>query len=282
MAMRSFDLLLVPICLISLAWEPNFSHGFINYNESGQHLATMREMARGSLLFRDLFVQYGPLHYFVPYWAAGAFGESLETLRGYFLLGEIAGFLAAWGLCRALIPSRIFASAAALVMVIEAHHTFWSARWGGFRFAFVYLSLWCLVVALNRQRPRLLFFAGAGAALAFLHTYDAGAAAGLAAAVYFIHALATRRRSAELARELTLYSLGLAVCLLPFLLYLLATETLGDYWAQLPFLNPGRAWVQPISPGVVTPTVMAPGLIYLLALVYCVQEFRDTRSERGR
>ena len=169
-AQRVYDLLLLPLLVIALAFEPNFRHGFMNYSESGQHLATMRELANGSLLFRDLFVQYGPLHYYVPTLFAGVFGESIATLRGYFLAGEIFGFLALWGLCRALIPNRIFATAAVIVAVMYAHHPFWSTRWGGFRFAFVYLSLWCLVALLRNRRPHLPVLAGAFAALAFLHT----------------------------------------------------------------------------------------------------------------
>ncbi len=42
---RAFEQLLVPLCVIALVWEPNFAHGFINYNESGQHLSTIRELA---------------------------------------------------------------------------------------------------------------------------------------------------------------------------------------------------------------------------------------------
>jgi hypothetical protein len=276
---RVFEFVLVPLCLVALAYEPNYAHGFINYNESGQHLAAIRELARGSLLFRDLFVQYGPLHYFVPYWTTGIFGESIPTLRGYFLAGEIAGFLAMLGLCRALIPSRVFATAAAFVIVMEAHHPFWSTRWGGFRFAFVYLSLWCLVIALQQRRPRLLFLAGLSGALALLHTYDAGAAACLAGGVYFVCRLSSEELRSNITQDLAYYVSGFAAALLPFFIYLVATGTLGDYIVQLPLLNPGRAWVQPLPPGVITPTVLAPGVIYLLGLGFVVRRFPHERRE---
>lgn len=268
-AVRAFELLVVPICIVALAWEPNFAHGFINYNESGQHLAAMRGLASGKLLFRDLFGQYGALHYFVPYWATGVFGESITTLRGYFLWGEIAGFLAALGLARALIKNRLFANAAAIAAVVFAHHPFWSTRWGGFRFAFVYLSIWCLVAALRQPGSRALLLAGLTAALAFLHTYDAGAAAGLAGAMYFAHAVVTGRL---VAREVGAYGVGLATMLVPFGLYLLATGTFGDYLAQVPLLNPGRAWVQPLGQGALTPSVVAPGFVYLLAIGYLARK----------
>ena len=279
---RIVDWLIVPGCLVALAYEPNYPHGFLNYNESGQHLVTLRELARGSELFRDLFVQYGPLHYFVPAIAAGWFGETIATLRGYFLAGEIAGFLAAWALCRVLIPSRTFAIAAAFVLVMEAHHPFWSTRWGGFRFAFVYLSLLGLTLALLRRQSLWLFVAGGTAAIAWLHTYDAGAAAGLAGVGYFVFAVVTRGKEIPLLRALSSYLLGLLTVLLPFVVTLLASGTLGDYLAQLPFVHLGRAWVQPIFAADVTPTVMAPGVVYVITIGFIVRGMVSDGGDRDR
>jgi hypothetical protein len=175
-ALRMFDCLLVPLAIVVLAFEPNFAHGYINYNESGQHLAAIGEMHRGGLLFRDIFVQYGPLHYWVPYWAFEHVGYSIATLRGYFLLGEIAGLLAAYAVCRQVISHRLFAGLAGLLIAIEAHHPFWSTRWGGWRFAFVYLVLFALIRFSRTRKRGWTFAAGLASGLAFLHTYDAAAA----------------------------------------------------------------------------------------------------------
>jgi len=279
---KAFDWGIAPLILVALAFEPNFRHGFLNYNESGQHLVAMHELAKGSLLFRDLFAQYGPLHYHVPAALGAIFGETIATLRGYFLAGEIAGFLAAWALCRALIPRRGFAFAAALVIVMEAHHPFWSTRWGGFRFAFVYLSLLGLWFGLLRPRSGWLVFAGAMAGLAFLHTYDAGAAAGVGAIVFFVHCHLSRGEGRVLAREAGHYAIGVAVALLPFLVQLLVTGTLGAYLEQLPLFDPGRAFVQPIPSSALTPGVFAPALIYLGAAGFIVYGFRREFFERER
>ena len=132
-ALRILDWLLVPLAIVALAWEPNYAHGVLNYNESGQHLAAIGAMQRGDLLFRDIFVQYGPLHYLVPLWLFGHFGDSIATLRGYFLSGEIAGLVAAYALARQLLPGRAFAILAGLAIAMEAHHPFWSTRGGGWR-----------------------------------------------------------------------------------------------------------------------------------------------------
>lgn len=279
---RLFDWAIAPLILVALAYEPNFRHGFLNYNESGQHLVAMHELVRGSLLFRDLFAQYGPLHYYVPAGLGLVFGESIATLRGYFHAGEIAGFLAAWALCRALIPRRGFAFAAAVVIVMEAHHPFWATRWGGFRFAFVYLSLLGLWFGLLRPGSSWLVFAGACAGLAYLHTYDAAAAAGLPAIVFFAHAYLMRHEGRVPAREMARYAMGLAIVLLPFLFHLTVTGTLGAYLEQLPLLNPGRAFAQPVPASALTLAVAAPAAIYGGALGFIALGLRREVFERER
>jgi hypothetical protein len=277
---KVFDWGIAPLVLVALAFEPNFRHGVLNFNESGQHLVAMHELANGSALFRDVFAQYGPLHYYVPTALGRVFGESIATLRGYFMAGEIAGLLAAWALCRALIPRRGFAFAAAVVIVMEAHHPFWSTRWGGFRFAFVYLSLLGLWLGLVRPRSWWLVFAGASAGLAFLHTYDAGAAAGVGAIGFFVHSWLSRAEGRVPLREAGRYAVGVAAVLLPFVLHLLATGTFGDYLDQLPFLNPGRAFAQPIPISALTLTVLAPAFVYLGTVGFIAHGLRREVFER--
>jgi hypothetical protein len=239
----------------------------------------IRELLRGGALFRDVFVQYGPLHYEVPALAFAVFGASLATLRGYFLAGEIATLLAAFVLARRAIASRGFAWAAALLVVVHAHHPFWSTRWGGFRFAFVYGTLAALLRAAETGRRGWLVAAGVLAALAFLHTYDAGAVAALGAAVFFAHEAWQRRgqeRSARLS-AIGSFAAGYGLALVPFLVQLVYRGTFGDYLDQLPLLDPGRAWPQPIAAQDLSPAVMAPGLVFAVGFATLVQ-----RSLRGR
>ena len=195
-------------------------------------------MQRGDLLFRDIFVQYGPLHYLVPLWLFGHFGDSIATLRGYFLSGEIAGLVAAYALARQLLPGRAFAILAGLAIAMEAHHPFWSTRWGGWRFFFVYVALTALLRFSHTRNPAWMLAGGVSSALAFLHTYDAAAAAGIGALVFFAFEFSARRGQpqllADLRRALSYFLVGVLACLLPFAFTLLATGTLGDYMAQLP------------------------------------------------
>ncbi len=285
---RLLDFILAPAVIAWLAWEPNHAHGFLNYNESGQYLSAVGELQRGSLLFRDLFAQYGPLQYYGPLWFFGLFGSSIASLRLFLLVGEIASLIAAYALARVVIPKRGFAWLAGLAIVIESHHPFWSTRWGGFRFAFIYLSLLALVMAgraTAERRAWWLALAGSMAGVAFLHTYDAGLIAGVGAAVYFVHAWVLRARSeslALLAPSLGFYFAGALAALLPFLVFLVATGTLADYLSQLPLLNPGRAWLQTIRPEDWKPIIFAPAVIYAASALVLGARFRRRRWQAQR
>ncbi|MCS5636923.1 MAG: hypothetical protein NZ990_10420 [Myxococcota bacterium] len=284
-ALRILDWLLVPLAIVALAYEPNFAHGALNYNESGQHLAAIGSMQRGELLFRDIFVQYGPLHYYVPLWLFDHLGHSLATLRGYFLSGEIAGLVAAYGLARQLLSTRTFAVLAGLVIAMEAHHPFWSTRWGGWRFFFVYVALAAMLRFSDTRKPGWMLAAGLSSALAFLHTYDAAAAAGLGALVFFVLGFSANRHQPlalfDLRRGLTYFLSGFVACALPFLIHLLATGTLGDYLGQLPFSNAGRVWLQPFTASDITPSILAPGLIFALSLALLGREVLIDRWGKG-
>jgi hypothetical protein len=274
--------LAVSLVMVALAYEPNFAHGYINYNESGQHLAAIAELARGSLLFRDIFVQYGPLHYYIPLGAFEALGYSIATLRGYFLVGEIAGLLAAYALAREVIGRRFLAGVAGIALVVLSHHPFWSTRWGGWRFAFVYLAVLALLRFSRTRRAGWMIASGVSTALAFLHTYDAAAAAGAGALAYLVFEWAARRDFSELTRTSGLYAVGIAATLLPFAIFLFATDTVGDFWRQLPLANPGRAWLQPFGVEDLSSTILFPAGIFLLSIGMVIREAAGGQWREGR
>ena len=284
-ALRILDWLLVPLAIIALAYEPNFAHGALNYNESGQHLAAIGAMQRGELLFRDIFVQYGPLHYYVPFWLFDHLGHSITTLRGYFLSGEIAGLVAAYGLARQLLPTRAFAILAGLAIAMEAHHPFWSTRWGGWRFFFVYVALAAILRFSATRNPAWMLAAGLSSTMAFFHTYDAAAAAGIGALVFFAFEFSAYRHQsqalANLRRAMAYFVGGILFCALPLLFYLLTTGTLGDYLGQLPFSATSRAWLQPFTSEELTATVLVPGLIFVVSLGLVGREILANRWAKG-
>lgn len=274
-ARRAVDAV-VALAMGLLAWEPNFAHGFVNYNESGQHLAAIAALERGQHLYRDVFVQYGPLHYHVPAWLFAHAGAGLHTLRGYFLAGEIASLLAAFALARTLVRPRAFAWAAGVAVAIYAHFPFWSTRWGGVRFAFVYLTVLALARAVGARRPAPWWAAaGIASALAFLHTYEAAAVAGATAVAYALHE--AWRAPGTLLPFAGWYGGALLAVLLPFAAAAWRLGTLAAFVDQLPLADPGRAWVQPTGAADLEAVVLLPAFVYGVALAALA-----IRAARGR
>ncbi len=262
------DWVLLPFLIVSFAYEPNFAHGLINYNELGQYLSAINGLSHGQHLYRDIFVQYNPLQYYVPLWAMQIFGMTLPVLKGYFLFGEIFTFLVLYVLSRRLIPNRFFSYLGSLFIVIEAHHPFWSLNWGGARFGFIYLSFFFLLAFTRDSKSLSMFLAGLFASAGFLHTYDSGAVSYFAGAMLIAGYgfwLPRTDKSVTFPKVIGPYVAGCLTLMIPFALFLLATDSLPAYLTQLKDLGPGRAVAQPFTKDDLTLKVLYPGIVYLLS-----------------
>ncbi len=259
---RFFDLLIFPAFLIGVTWEPRFADGFIDYSELGEYLGGAAAILRGAAPYRDIHLIYGPLSYYGPAAAMLFFGKTVATLKGLFLAGNIASALALWVLARLLIRRRLYAALGAILAALGAHHPFWSVNWGGLRFFFAHLFLLALLLHLRSGRRRWACLSGSAAALALLHSTDAGAVCLVAAAVAFAPA---RYRSAG-ARA---WAAGLAGALLPVFAAMAWSGSLAPY--SLDLFDPGYrlAWIQPVGAWGKRSlaTLIFPGLVYAAAFL---------------
>lgn len=257
----------------SLVFEPNHVHGIMDYNECGQFLSVVNAMWSGQHLYKDIYLQYGPLHYWVPSAAMAVFGKTLETLRGYFFYGGLATVVLMAYVCRRLIPQRAVAYAAAILIAMESHHPFWSSRWGGWRFFMVAAAMYLLSWSARSPKAKYPALAGVFCALSFLHTYDAGIAAFAGAAAYYAYAVWQTRTDPQAAgsaipvpRSMMAFAAGAAAVMGVWTLELLRTGALGAYVAELMSIGPRKAFAQPILPGDITAKVLLPGVAYALSL----------------
>ena len=263
---RLVDLVLIPLAMVWLAYEPNFAHGFIDYFESGQYLSVINAIFHGKLPYKDLFVLFGPLHYWVPALAMLFFGKSIVVLRGFFLFGDVASLLVLYCLCRLFIRNRFFSTAAALLIVIEAHHPFWCTRWGGIRFAFGYLSLLSLTLFCKKKTARAMGWSGFFASVGSLFSQDVGLFSYATAFLFFILYAFWRRPEERTEKPLTLlriYGVGCAVVLIPFMAWLVASSSLGAYVDAIASLPSLRLWLQPWGASDLTPKVLYPAILYV-------------------
>lgn len=90
------DLLIIvvlPIMFGNLLFISPF-YGEVNFIDEGQFLAWVNHMLNGKLMFRDIYITYGPLYVYPLYVLFKVFGSSVFILRIYFIvIGAIASVL---------------------------------------------------------------------------------------------------------------------------------------------------------------------------------------------
>lgn len=250
-----FDWVIFPAILAAIAYEPNFMHGAINPHEEGQYAAVVEGFFRGQAPYKDIYLLFGPLTYAGPALAMAVFGKHLAVQRGWFLLGDIAGFLAFYALARATLRGRFFACLAAILAIVEVHDPYWCTRWGGFRFPALYLFLAFWVRHLRNGRRRDAAWAGFFCALGFLHSIDIG----LLGAFTFAMSWVVRRAWFEtkaVRGSARAFASGALAVLAPFFLWLVSRGALGAFVREMGALGSRRAWLQTLPAPAMDPLKM--------------------------
>ncbi len=82
-------ILLVPFFLGNLFFVTPF-YGSLNLIDEGQFLAWVSHMQNGKLMYRDIYITYGPLYVYPLYLVFKIFGSSIFIFRVYFIAFGIA------------------------------------------------------------------------------------------------------------------------------------------------------------------------------------------------
>ena len=170
----SLDFFILPGLILLIAYVPNFAGGEVSYYEDGGYLSVINRLFHGAWYYRDICANYAPLTYSLPAAAMMMFGKTLLTLKVCFLASNILSLIVIYAISRVLIRRRFFSYLAALLIVVHAHHPYFSMHWGGFRFLFGYLFLLCVVIFQRTKDKEHAFLAGLSAALAALSSADVG------------------------------------------------------------------------------------------------------------
>jgi hypothetical protein len=226
--------------------------------DSGREMYVPAALARGKMLYRDVWYLYGPAGSYVNSWLFRLFGIHLSVL--YW-----AGSLSALG-CAVLLysvalrfSSWIVASTIAAIVLLEAFETGLFNYPAPYSFASVYgslaacLFLWCAIHASDFPESAAWMFAAAtAAAVALLCKVEFGAACyavlGLLILTRWLHA----RSWSGLARNLLACVPGLAACALVAAWMVsiagfefITQENLPVSWPTSYFLRTyGKLWLQ--------------------------------------
>lgn len=144
----------------------NFFHGDINMIDEGQFGAWANHMLHGKLMYKDMYIVYGPLYVYPLYILFKIFQPSAFLVRLYLLLGGTVGIIASYFLLLELKVKRLFRIAVLSVFIlVPVLHL----REG--------MALWTLFILIkaNTYKSSLLYMAsGVFSGLTFLISPDFG------------------------------------------------------------------------------------------------------------
>jgi len=155
----AFPLLLV---LLTFRWEyflvERGQWGF--FAEEGFQLGWVNAMLHGRTLYRDVYCFNGPLMIYPAVWFLRALGETLETMRAYVYLLNVAGIVITYYCLLRVVRHRgtAYAAGAALVVVFMPHWQHMDAL--STRFFLGMLPIFACAVFVHTRRTRLLYATG--------------------------------------------------------------------------------------------------------------------------
>ena len=208
--------------VLLLLWQPSYQHQELNLFESGLYLPGIDAISQGQVPYRDFFHLRGPFELYVPALFMKIFGLRMDILSTYFYIGTVLTILVAVLIAFELIKQRLLLYSFVLIIVTRTFPRVVFTCWGGMRYAWGLMALWCLVRFLKSNRPGWLLAAGCLVAVGLLTSIEIG-----------VIAMATFMAVMALSREHRRWSwafiTGFLVVALPYGIYMLSQNALEPY-----------------------------------------------------
>lgn len=216
------DLCLLTLFLIFVIWNPYYLHQQINLFELGLYLPGIGAVLDGQIPYRDFFHLRGPFELVVPAMMMRVFGERVEVLSTYFYLGNVLCLLICMLIAYRIFPHRWIIYSFVPVLIARTYPRVVYTYWGGFRYVWGLLAVYCLVEFILRKQKSWIFAAGVLTAIAGLTSMEVGVCAG---ASILVSIYMNEKRFNNVA----VYLSGLAVIAILYLAYLSINSALDDY-----------------------------------------------------
>ena len=216
------DIFLLSLLVLLLIWQPFYLHQELNLFEWGLYLPGIDAVSQGQIPFRDFFHLRGPFELYLPALFMKVFGFRADVLATYFYLGTVLTILAAVLIAYELIQQRLLLYSFVLIVVTRTFPRVVFTFWGGMRYAWGLLAIWCLIRFLKNNRPGWLLACGCLAAIGLLTSIEIGVIVCFA----FMAVMACSR---EYRRWAWVFLSGFLIISLPYGIYLLSQNAFGPY-----------------------------------------------------
>jgi len=221
------DALILCVFVVLITLQPYYLHDDIIMMETGIHLPGINAVFHGAVPYRDFFFLRGPLELYVPAFLMLLFGKNLAVLPTFYYLGTVLTLLLLVLLAKQFYRVRLIFYLMVPVLVGRTFPRISYNYWGGMRYFISLLSVLFLVIFLKKQRLNWIFWTGIISGLALLTTIEAGfcsvVTVGCVLVFSFIFNIQDRR---FLLKSAVFYSIGILGVVIPFLIYLIMTQSL--------------------------------------------------------
>ena len=210
------------IIAIAIMWNPHYLNQELNLFEWGLYLPGIDAVSQGQVPYRDFFHLRGPFELYAPALFMKIFGFRADVLATYFYLGTVLTILAAVLIAYELISQRLLLYSFVLILVIRTFPRVVFTFWGGMRYAWGLLAVWCLIRFFKTNRPGWLVAGGCLAAIGAWTSIEIGVSV-------LVALLAVIALSHEYRRKAWFFFAGFLIISVPFGIYLLSQNALKPY-----------------------------------------------------
>lgn len=215
---------------VLVVFQPFFLYGEINIFEVGLYLPGINAVLHGMVPYRDFFHLRGPFELYMPAALMSLFGAQLSVLSIYFYFGTVLCLLVCVGIGKELYRTRGIFYLMVPVLVARTFPRVFFTWWGGMRYALGLLVIFCAIKFLKCEKKRWLFFAGLFSACAFFTSIEIGVLSMVAVFAALAVSIVWKLQERKLTLKSTVaFLLGVASVTLPYLFYLLITQSLDPF-----------------------------------------------------
>ena len=214
--------LVLMIIAIAITWNPHYLNQELNLFEWGLYLPGIDAVSQGQVPFRDFFHLRGPFELYAPVFFMKIFGFRADVLAAYFYLGSVLTILVAVLIAYELIHQRLLLYSLVLILATRTFPRVVFTIWGGMRYAWGLLAVWCLIRFFKTSRPGWLAAAGCLAAIGAWTSIEIG----VSVLIAFMAVMALSR---ECRRRAWVFFAGFLIISVPFSIYLLSQNVLKPY-----------------------------------------------------
>ncbi|MDP8211893.1 MAG: hypothetical protein P9X22_01200 [Candidatus Zapsychrus exili] len=224
------DSLFLIFFTIFITFQPFYLHKEFNIFEYGIYLPGIDAISRGLVPFRDFFHLRGAFELYLPAFFMNIFGMKVSVLSLYFYIGNVLALILCVLIAKEILKSKLIFYLSVPVLIAKTFPRVVFTYWGGMRYAFGLLVLFSAIKFFKSKKYFWLVFSGIFAAVGFFTSIEIG----VLSTISVLGALAFScifkvQNIKEAARGLGNFISGALIISIPYLIYLIQTQSLTPY-----------------------------------------------------